>query len=40
MRRNFRNISLMVVLSLMLVAPVLGNPNGPPWDAGGGNLHH
>ena len=30
MRRNFRNISLMVVLSLMLVAPVLGNPNGPP----------
>ena len=29
MRRNFRNISLMVVLSLMLVAPVLGNPNGP-----------
>ena len=28
----------MLVLSLMLVAPVLGNPNGPPWDAGGGNL--
>ena len=35
MRRNFRNFSLMVVLSLMLVAPVLGNPNGPPWDNGG-----
>jgi len=25
----------MLVLSLMLVAPVLGNPNGPPWDNGG-----
>tara|TARA_B100000900_G_scaffold200904_3_gene170364 strand:+ start:6155 stop:7081 length:927 start_codon:yes stop_codon:yes gene_type:complete len=25
----------MIVLSLMLVAPVLGNPNGPPWDNGG-----
>ena len=35
MRRNFRNFSLMVVLSLMLIAPVLGNPNGPPWDNGG-----
>jgi hypothetical protein len=35
MRRNTRNISLMVILSLMLVAPVLGNPNGPPWDNGG-----
>ena len=38
MKRNFRNFSLMVVLSIILVAPVLGNPNGPPWDAGGGNL--
>jgi len=37
-KRNFRNFSLMVVLSIILVAPVLGNPNGPPWDAGGGNL--
>ena len=35
MRRKFRNFSLMIVLSLMLVAPVLGNPNGPPWDNGG-----
>ena len=35
MRRNRRTISLMLILSLMLVAPVLGNPNGPPWNNGG-----
>ena len=35
MRRNVRNLSLMILLSIMLVAPVLGNPNGPPWDSGG-----
>ena len=35
MRRNIRNITLMSILTLMLVAPVLGNPNGPPWDNGG-----
>lgn len=35
MQRNTRNIGLMILLSIMLVAPVLGNPNGPPWDNGG-----
>jgi hypothetical protein len=35
MERNSRTISLMLILSVLLVAPVLGNPNGPPWDNGG-----
>jgi hypothetical protein len=35
MQRNTRNIALMILLSVMLAAPVLGNPNGPPWDNGG-----
>lgn len=35
MQRNTRNITLMILLSVMLAAPVLGNPNGPPWDNGG-----
>ena len=26
----------MVIMALMLAAPVLGNPNGPPWENGGG----
>ena len=38
MRRNVRNILLTFVLSLMLVGPVLGNPNGPPWDNAGSLL--
>lgn len=38
MQRRNRNISLMILLTLMLAAPALGNPNGPPWDAGGGSL--
>lgn len=33
--RVTKTAALMVVLSLMLVAPALGNPNGPPWDNGG-----
>lgn len=38
MKGRSRNISLMILLTLMLAAPALGNPNGPPWDSGGGSL--
>ena len=36
MQRPVRNFSIMVIMALMLAAPVLGNPNGPPWENGGG----
>ncbi|MCH1539917.1 MAG: hypothetical protein L7S56_00555 [Candidatus Poseidonia sp.] len=36
MQRRLRNFSLMLVLSLMLAAPALGSPNGPPWENSGG----
>ena len=36
MQRPVRNFSIMVIMALMLAAPVLGNPNGPPWENGDG----
>jgi hypothetical protein len=36
MQRPVRNFSIMVILALMLAAPALGSPNGPPWENGGG----
>ena len=35
MQRNTRFVTLILLFALMLVAPALGNPNGPPWDNGG-----